>query len=467
MSSLRTRRSEPAAGATHKAPAAHLTDPRVLLALVVVVALVLRLVDAGSRLSHDDGYSWLVAGAGSPSAFLRVLARYENTPPLFYLLMAPLPLDSAVWLRLPSIVAGTLMIPVLYALVRDLLGVRAALLAALGLAVAPFAVSFSDYARGFMVCGLGLLVALLAAERLARGAPRRWWWVYGLAAVWSLYSEYYAGLYLLVIVAGLLVRGRPRRRQSLVLGLLPFASLLPWIPQIERSQNYLGITKLPWVATAPTPGHLRDALVPLFFGEHGSGSGAVRTVQVLLILAGLIWGCAMVARRGSREAAWLLPGVLAGALVLHVVISAFETDIFLQRYLTTIIPLAAAIVAGGVALVRRRWAVPLVAAVLLAGGVAVAVHRAGRQYEPDSPLAVRIAARHGYRTILTNSAVVAFYGRRLHVILDRPFGIGAGVERSCAPRCAVIDDARYGGVRAGPGPRTSVGPIVIRFPPAE
>lgn len=145
------------------------SDPMVLLGVIIFAGLVLRVVDAGTRINEDEGYSWLVATAPSAGAFLSRLARFENTPPLFYVLLVPLPLDSEVWLRLPSILAGVASIPVLYAIVRPLLGVRAALLAALGLAVAPFAVSYSDFSRGFMVAGLGVLVALLSAQRLAGG----------------------------------------------------------------------------------------------------------------------------------------------------------------------------------------------------------------------------------------------------------------------------------------------------------
>jgi hypothetical protein len=124
-------------------------------------------------------------------------------------------------------------------------------------------------------------------------------------------------------------------------------------------------------------------------------------------------------------------------------------------------------VAGAIGTLRWRRAVPAAAAALLLVGLAVAIRRAGKQYEPDAPAAVALARQHGYATVLTNSAVVAFYGRQIRVIVDRPFGRGPGIERLCAPRCAVIDDARFGGVRPGPGPRIAVGPIVIRFPPRE
>jgi len=79
---------------------------------VVGVALALRLLTLGGPLSHDEGYSWLVASAPSGHAFLGRLAAYENTPPLFYLLLRPLPLDAAWSLRLPALVPGVLVVAV-------------------------------------------------------------------------------------------------------------------------------------------------------------------------------------------------------------------------------------------------------------------------------------------------------------------------------------------------------------------
>src|SRR3954447_6706691 len=175
---------------------ARLGDRRVLLAAIMLVAVACRAAGAGDRLSADEGYSWLVASAHGSHAFLDLLARYKTPPPLFYLLLSPLPHGDEVWLRLPSIVAGVAAVPVLYAAVRALLGTRAALLSALALAVAPYAVSFSNYARGFTLATLGLVVALWAAARLTTGGSGRWWWLYAAGAVGALYSEYAAVLFL-------------------------------------------------------------------------------------------------------------------------------------------------------------------------------------------------------------------------------------------------------------------------------
>ena len=103
-----------------------MSDRRTLLAGIVLLAIAVRLAGIGDRLSEDEGFSWLVASAPDLDTFLDRLAAFENTPPLFYALLAPLPLDDEFWVRLPSLVAGVACIPVLYLIVKPLLGTSAA-----------------------------------------------------------------------------------------------------------------------------------------------------------------------------------------------------------------------------------------------------------------------------------------------------------------------------------------------------
>src|SRR5438270_598372 len=97
---------------------------------VLLAAMGLRLVALGSRLSADEGYTWLVSSAHSGGVFLDRLAAFENTPPLYYLLVAPLPDHGEAWLRLPAVVAGVGCVAALWWAVRALAGAHAALLAA-------------------------------------------------------------------------------------------------------------------------------------------------------------------------------------------------------------------------------------------------------------------------------------------------------------------------------------------------
>ena len=441
-------------------------DRRVALGAIALLALALRLAGIGDRLSADEGYSWLVASAGSADAFLDRLAAYENTPPLFYALLAALPLDDEAWLRVPSLVASVAAVGVLYAIVRPLLGTPAALLAALGLAVAPYHVSFANYSRAFMLAGLGLLLAAWAAARLVQGSRRRWWWLYASGAVLALYAEYDAALFLAALAGALLWIGTPPRREVALFAALPVLGLAPWAGQVARALDALDETKVAPVYPSASPGALRDVVTALAFGEHGSaGIVSLRWLQFLAVTA-VVGGSLWLLWRGEgvqRTAARLLGGTVAGALVLHGLAAVVGPDVFAQRYLTTLIPLAVALGAGGVAALRWRPAAPLAAAALVAAGVVVFAERSGRELEPDpAPLRAAVTAARPAE-VLTNSATIAFHLRHLPVTLDRPFGLDPGEELGCAAPCVIVDDTRVaGGARPGPGARRRVGPFVVR-----
>lgn len=436
---------------------------RLALAAIVLLAVAVRLAGLGDRLSADEGYSWLVSSSPDADSFLDNLAAYENTPPLLYLLLAPLPDGDEAWLRLPSLLASVAAVPVLYAIVRPLLGTSAALLAALALAVAPYHVSFANYSRAFMLAGLGLLLALWAAARLAQGGGRRWWWLYAAGAVVAIYSEYDAGLFLAALVGALLLIGTPSRRDTLVLGTLPALAIVPWLPQLARSLDQLDETKVSPIYPEPSLAALRDLATPLMLGEHGAAETAGgRSFQFLLAALALGAAGRWLWRR-ERRAFWLLAGTALGTLVLAAVVAMAGPDVFAQRYLTVLIPLGAAIVGAGVAALPWRRAVPAAAAALCLLGLAVLAERSGRELEPDPAPVVAAVRAADPDVVLTNSATMAYYLRAQPVVLDRPFGLDPGRE-TCAPACryAVVDDTRVaGGARPAAGRRLRVGPIVV------
>lgn len=435
---------------------------RAALVAVLAVATAVRLPGLDDRLSPDEGYSWLVASAPDAAAFLDRLAAYENTPPLPYLLLVPLPLEGEEWLRLMALIPAVASVAVLYAAVRSMLGTRTALLAALGLAVAPYHISFSNYSRGFALATLGLSLALWAAARLGGGAGRRWWWLWAAGGVVAVYSEYYAALGLAALAAGLLALGTPRRREVVALAGLPVLALLPWLPEMLASLDALDETKVAPAYPAPGPGAGRDVIVAVLFGEHGAASApALRSAQALLVAAALIAAATVLWRR-SRTAFWLLPGTAAAVLALHALTAAIGPDVFAQRYLTFVLPLAAATLAAGALSVRALPAARLALAALAGLAVAVLVTRSGRELEPD-PRRVEPVLGRGADRVLTNSATVAFYLRARRPVLDRPFGLIATPPPADA-RWVAVDDARVAGPpRAGRVVARS-GPFTVRRP---
>ena len=449
-----------------------LRDGGLLILLILAVAVILRVETIGSHLSDAEGYSYLVGSAPSAGDFLHRLAAYENTPPLFYLLLAPLPLSNgAAWLRLPAAVPGVLIPLFLFLAVRRALGWRAAGLAAALVAVAPYVVSYSDYSRGFMLAGAGSMLCLWAALRLIDGESSRWWLLYVLGGVVAVYAEYYAGIFLVALTLSMLPFSRRGSLETIVLGLLPLATLLPWIGQINRAQQATGHTKVSPVFPGPSPGSLRDLTVRLVFGEHGSAAGAgVRWLQFLVVVA-VVLAAGWILWRGrnragsdrARRAMGLVATTALLVLVGHAVAPAAGLDLFNERYLTALVPLGAAVLAGAVEVLDRRWLWWASAAVLSVAAVAVFAQRYNKEYEPDvSPVRTAAANLHP-SSVLTNSAVVLYYLRGLHPVLDRPFGLGHGLQDACPGRCVVVDDARVpGGVRPGAGPTQTVGPFVIR-----
>jgi 4-amino-4-deoxy-L-arabinose transferase-like glycosyltransferase len=413
-------------------------------------------------------------------------------PPLFYLLLTPLPLGHTAWLRVPAAIPGALIPLALYAALRRPFGNRVALLAAAIAAVAPFAVSYSDYARGFMLEGLACIVALGAMLRLADGASPgwRWWLLYLVAAVVALYTEYIAIIFLVALTVAAVALARRDRLRTAALGVLPLAALLPWAGQFERAQDALNHTKVSPTFPGPSLGSLRDVSVRLVVGEHGAGASAgVRWLEFVVVLA-VVAVVAVVLRRGAAtevlrrgpatevlrrgaatdpsspatRAVLMIATTAALVLIGSAIAPAFGTEIFNERYLTILIPLGAALIAAAVGQLDARglWVGAGVAVAVI--GVAVFVQRFGREYEPDlAPVRTVVAALHP-RTVLTNSAVVAYYLRRLPVVVDRPFGLGVGREASCPSLCVIVEDTRVpGGVRPGPGPSRLVGPFEVRL----
>src|SRR3954470_22455084 len=237
--------------------------PRAILGVLILGAVVLRLLAIGDPLSHDEGYTWLVASAHRPGVFLDRLNAFENTPPLYYLLTWPLPDGGVAWLRLVSLLAGTGCIAAVWWVARG----RAGLFAAAAMAVAPFAVSYSDYARGFVLADLGLIVALGAALR-------RRWWLYAAAAGVAVYAEYDSALFLVAIAIAL------REWKAA----LPIALLIPWIPAAIQANDATGDTKGSPLYPAPSLTSLRDTVVRLTFGEHGTAHAtSLRWFQFLLV----------------------------------------------------------------------------------------------------------------------------------------------------------------------------------------
>ena len=469
-----SQRSAPTRAPTD-VPARFSVDDRVWLVGIVLLAAALRFVAIGQHWGSDDGYSYLVASSPNVHVFLARLAAYENTPPLFYTVLALMPTGHSAWLLFPAAVPGVIACVVLYYALRRPLGNRAALIAALALAVSPFEISYSNFARAFMLADLALLVALWAVLRLSERESRRWWALYLVAGVIDVYSEYDSAIVLLALTLTALWLGAPARRRMAVLGPLPLLAIIPWIPQIVRGQNAVGKTKLSTPFSAPSPHILRELVVQLAFGANGGTSdpaGQWLEFAVILVLAA---GAVVALRRtaAARDRRWryaiaLIAGTGVLTLIGHAIAPVTGVQLFTSRYLTIIIPLAVALVAAVVVSLGARRPIVMAGLVLVVVGAVNLKLRYHHQWEPDlRPVRLAALAMHP-KTVLTDNPDVIYYLRPLHAELDRPFNLGAGRAASCPRPCLIVDDATsaFGTPRAPvAGPRTTVGSFVLTLEP--
>ena len=197
-----------------------------LLAGIVLLGGALRLyrLDALS-LWLDEGFSVRFTRQDWATV-LGLHGAYDFHPPLYFSLakLAGLLLPEVTAGRAVSWLAGTLTLPVVYALGTRLLDNRAGLGAALTLALSPPHIWFSQEARPFAATVLAVGLSYLALAGFYQTAGRRWALTYGGAILVALYLNYSALDALLPQVLLLALIGVKQRRRTVPLILAGLAA---------------------------------------------------------------------------------------------------------------------------------------------------------------------------------------------------------------------------------------------------
>src|SRR6478736_6141016 len=97
----------------------------------------------------DELFIFTIVHHLSLGSSISLIRNTEKTPPLFFLLVwASAKIgDPTLWVRLPSVLAATAMVPVGYLLGSRTAGRNAGLMAAAVLALDPFAIFYGTEAR--------------------------------------------------------------------------------------------------------------------------------------------------------------------------------------------------------------------------------------------------------------------------------------------------------------------------------
>ncbi|HEX6790978.1 MAG TPA: glycosyltransferase family 39 protein [Candidatus Krumholzibacteria bacterium] len=229
---------------------------RVIVAITLLAAIV-RLVRIGAQSLWVDEMLTLEVATPKPGISLLQLLLHNIHGPLHTFVVALMRLvsENDGWLRLPSAVAGTFSVPLLYAWVRPRFGARAAAWAALLLAVNPLHIHYSQELRNYAFTVFFVLAGCVMLDRVcARWSfPRAAGFAACVAgAVLSNFSACFTFLVQsLVFFRAQPARGRALARWLVIAGLV----ILITSPWIYRVTTYVDFGKL---ATPVRPGELAE-----------------------------------------------------------------------------------------------------------------------------------------------------------------------------------------------------------------
>lgn len=333
----------------------------------MAVAVVIRVVMTRG-LWVDEAIS--VAQAQLPfSDMIRELRWADVHPPLHHALLwitVRVVGTSEIAVRLPSILAGAALVPVLYLLGREAFDRSTARIAAAAAVVAPFLVWYSQEARMYSIFMLAATVAVLGQVRALRTNAISGWVLYTVATAAMAWSQYFAVLPIAVQQLAFLLVIWQRRRDGdgdgaarrlatawgaslLVLALL----LVPMVPialdqmgnYTERSADIEGLTVAPAghgpVGTSSVQQELSiyAALANGLWGLWGYHSDSAMARIAAFWPLGMLGSLLLLGRGRSRETTLIAALIVVPAAVLFAAATA-KRDLFELRYFSGAVPLA-------------------------------------------------------------------------------------------------------------------------------
>ena len=345
---------------------------RLLVALAGLVAFVLGLVQLGTdSFWVDDGFTLTHTSLGNGD-FWHVIAQHEMNAVAYSVLMHGWVQfgESETWLRLPSVLFATAVVPVVYLLGRRLFDQRAGVTAAFLVAINAFVVEYSHEARTYALTLLVTTSSVLLLVRYLQGPSRgRWWAWVGVTALLP-HTHFFGLLVVGAEVVAVLLRGRlptPRRRLLGGFALVAVAALpIAWFLASGGNQGQ--------VDNAPPLSPVR--FVGAFARLVGNGGPLLLALAGVAVAAAL-WDALRRHRTDGRltERTWgtlLLVCWVAVPIVTMAAVSVVK-PLFGAKYFLLVAPGLLVLVAAGVwALPWRRAGVALLGLIVAVSLVATA-----------------------------------------------------------------------------------------------
>jgi uncharacterized membrane protein len=361
----------------------------------LLLALAVRLYGmTTSAIWCDEGSSVLMSQFPLPQLWYH--AGHDVHPPLYYILLRGWMLafgESLTSIRLLSVLPGVGAVALGVWLMKTIATRRAALLAALLLALYPFAVRYSQEVRMYSLLSFWLIGATLALVYWLRQPQRKTYLLaYVLLMTAGFYTHYFTGLCVLAHWAYIGLRStsrstiyKPLWKPAWWLANVAIVLLyLPWIPRLVDQLQHLDQLKVGgdvgWIP-AITPSSVPSALWQFWNVNDGLSlpDAAFLALPLLLVILAYI---AVRSDRSAERYAGLL-AIYSFVPLLVITLVSLAVPLLVERYLMFAamgLPLLVALALDRVLEKRRALGLALLAILL-----AVEIDGIANNYQVEQP----------------------------------------------------------------------------------
>ncbi len=216
-----------------------------ILTLISIMAsgLAFRLILINGGIDLDESVTEYVSSSNSINELIERIVHYEFGPPLYFFLMMlwrKITPDQAIYLALPSLFFGMLLIPVTYLFAKKLSdSTRVGMLSAFFCAVSPLAMFYSHEARTYSlfaflnVTSAFFLISWLKEKKKINLVA------FALFATLVLYSHYLGLMFIGLLAIGSFIYCWFEKKtalfyKTLPVFLVPAVLFLPWLPYMSE-----------------------------------------------------------------------------------------------------------------------------------------------------------------------------------------------------------------------------------------
>jgi uncharacterized membrane protein len=334
----------------------------------IAIVLVLLGVAAGLRLHGISRQSlWFDEAAtvhivGLPFAeMIERIKTDERTPPLHYLILYAWTRafgNSEMSVRLPSAIAGTAAVGILYLLVRNLFGGTEAIFAILMLALSRYHINYSQEARAYSLLLFMSLWSCCLFTRLMHYPTRRIEAAYVIVTALLLYTHLYGVFTLLAQHVAYIAAPAVQRislRRWVFLSAAVVALFSPWIPAAITWTRSVSGGGTFWVRP------MTLGAIPQAYRLYAGSCSLLALISLLVLIA--LW------RRHERLGRVLFLALATLPVVIPVIASVLGKPTFADRYGIAASAGLFALAAAGLIAIGGR--IPAVFGAMLIGGLSI------------------------------------------------------------------------------------------------